>query len=130
MVGGEVEGVNSTNTRHSGLVVTTTASHHTPDNETAVQSLKPSQIIRTGGAGYKAALVMENKADVYVYNAGGCKLWDICAPHAIIKALGGDITTVCGSQIEYTLPHLNVPSLVASLRNHDEHISTIAKRKQ
>jgi 3'(2'), 5'-bisphosphate nucleotidase len=87
-------------------VLTTTALRHTSKNEAAISAIKPTEVIRVGGAGYKASLVMENKADVYlyhfhifaawnsmtqnIYHAGGCKLWDTCAPHAIIKALGGN----------------------------------------
>jgi len=112
--------------RGEEMVVTTTASHHSPAIDAAIQRIKPSSIIRIGGCGYKATLVMEKKADVYLYNTGGCKLWDTCAPHAILTAMGGKMTTASGGNIVYEVENVNVPSLVASLTNHDKYISLIS----
>jgi 3'-phosphoadenosine 5'-phosphosulfate (PAPS) 3'-phosphatase len=35
-------------------------------------------------------LVIEGIADVYVFPKEGCKLWDTCAPHALLLAAGGN----------------------------------------
>jgi len=139
MVGGRVEGLYPASADPAvisdedggrkggeGVVLTTTASHHSPQIDAAIQRINPSRVIRVGGCGYKATLVMERKADVYLYNTGGCKLWDTCAPHAILSAMGGKITTASGGEIVYAPENVHVPSLVASRINHDKYISLIA----
>ena len=45
-----------------------------------------------------AMLVLEGIADVYVFPKEGCKLWDTCAPHALLLAAGGTYI------FSYTLP--------------------------
>ncbi|XP_075593704.1 inositol polyphosphate 1-phosphatase [Balearica regulorum gibbericeps] len=41
------------------------------------------------GAGYKMLCVILGLADVYVLSEGSTFAWDACAPHAILRALGG-----------------------------------------
>lgn len=72
MEGLQLDQGSSSNQDSASLVVTTSASHHTQANDLAVENLLPTTVIRAGGAGYKATLVMERKADVYVYPVNPC----------------------------------------------------------
>jgi 3'-phosphoadenosine 5'-phosphosulfate (PAPS) 3'-phosphatase len=92
---------------------------------------------------YKTLLVMERVADVYVYPTIGCKLWDTCAPHALLSALGGTspklqmgsnspfilgtMTTPSGAKIQYSSKvDVNLTKgIVASLANHDVYIKKL-----
>jgi len=58
------------------------------------------EIIRAGGSGYKSIEVLTLKAMAYVHT-GKIKLWDLCAPNAIIKAAGGFFVDLNGTEIEY-----------------------------
>jgi len=127
VVGGSVIGLQK-NTKHEGIVLITTASHNSPQVEKAIQLIQPDKVIREGGAGYKSLLLMEKLVDVYVYPTMGCKLWDTCAPHALLNALGGTMTTPKGAKIQYSPPiDVNLTEgLIASLSNHDQYIKKLA----
>jgi len=80
-----------------------------------------------GGCGYKALLVINGTADVYVFATAGTKKWDTCAPEAIIKAAGGTLTDMKGVPINYSpvgdVNNLN--GIVASLENHERYIQLL-----
>lgn len=56
------------------LIITTTKSHRSKQLDSTLEMLKPSKIIRAGGAGYKALLVLEGDADSYFFPSAGCKV--------------------------------------------------------
>jgi 3'(2'), 5'-bisphosphate nucleotidase len=70
---------------------------------------------RCGSAGLKAALVASGQADLYVHGGPGLKLWDICAPEAIMAGAGGRFTDLLGEPFDYAAGALQVTGgLVAS----------------
>ena len=74
------------------ITITTSNSHFTDTIKERLQKLKPKQIIREGGAGFKVLSLLEGRASVYCYPSGGTSLWDSCAPEACIIAAGGMLT--------------------------------------
>ncbi|KAI8424982.1 hypothetical protein MSG28_006881 [Choristoneura fumiferana] len=75
------------------IIITTTRSHSNPVVEKALQVMNAAQILRVGGAGYKAS--------VYVFASPGCKKWDTCAPEAVLSAAGGKLTDILGNFYKY-----------------------------
>ncbi|XP_036377558.1 inositol monophosphatase 3-like isoform X1 [Megalops cyprinoides] len=77
-------------------------------------------IIPAGGAGYKVLALLDppddkyDKADVYIHITY-IKKWDICAGNAILKALGGHMTTLKGEEIDYRGHEANNGGLLASI---------------
>ncbi|XP_042353689.1 inositol monophosphatase 3 [Plectropomus leopardus] len=80
-------------------------------------------IIGAGGAGYKVLALLEmpssetaamDQADVYIH-VTYIKKWDICAGAALLTALGGQMTTLKGEDIDYSGTPLNKGGLVASV---------------
>jgi len=112
---------------HDGLILVTTASHGSEIVENAIGKIKPDKVIRAGGAGFKTLMVLEGKADVYVFPTPGCKLWDTCAPHAILLAAGGTMTDAKGDEIKYHADSdVQVSNgVVASMSNQDKYIQSI-----
>ncbi|KAH0627711.1 hypothetical protein JD844_003841 [Phrynosoma platyrhinos] len=81
-------------------------------------------IIKAGGAGYKVLSLLnvpdadQEKADIYIH-VTYIKKWDICAGNAMLKALGGQMTTLAGEEISYTGSSGNDGGLIASINmNH------------
>lgn len=74
-------------------------------------------IIHTG---YKVLALLDppgedyDEADIYVHTTF-IKKWDICAGDAILKALGGHMTTLKGEDIDYKGSEKNYDGLVASI---------------
>jgi len=84
------------------FIITTTASHSNANVEESIANLKPDKVLKVGGAGYKALLVLEGRADAFVFTSNGCKRWDTGAPEALLRAAGGQLTDSLGNQIDYT----------------------------
>ncbi|XP_028924783.1 Golgi-resident adenosine 3',5'-bisphosphate 3'-phosphatase [Ornithorhynchus anatinus] len=81
-------------------------------------------ILPAGGAGYKVLSLLDvpdenqEKADIYIH-VTYIKKWDICAGNALLKALGGHMTTLSGEEISYTGSDGNEGGLLASINmNH------------
>ncbi|XP_062324071.1 inositol polyphosphate 1-phosphatase [Osmerus eperlanus] len=47
------------------------------------------RLMYASGAGYKILCVIQGLADIYVLSEGSTFKWDSCAPHALLRALGG-----------------------------------------
>jgi 3'(2'), 5'-bisphosphate nucleotidase len=45
--------------------------------------------------------LLEGKATAYVFASKGCKKWDTCAPEAILRAAGGNLTDILGRPYKY-----------------------------
>jgi len=97
-------------------IITTTRSHSNAGVEAALASLKPDEILRVGGAGHKAILLMEGRAHAYVFASEGCKKWDSCAPEAVLCALGGKMTDMNGKLYSYLkdVHHVNKEGILAT----------------
>ncbi|XP_076601116.1 inositol monophosphatase 3 [Chaetodon auriga] len=80
-------------------------------------------VMEAGGAGYKVLSLLEmpsgsadsvDQADVYIHITF-IKKWDICAGAALLNALGGQMTTLKGEDIDYSGTPVNKGGLVASV---------------
>ncbi|XP_029110417.1 inositol monophosphatase 3-like [Scleropages formosus] len=93
-------------------------------------------IIQAGGAGYKVLSLLNptdekyDKADIYIHITY-IKKWDICAGNAILKALGGHMTTLRGEEIDYTGSESNEGGLLATVKlNHKELLEKLPNLDQ
>uniref|UniRef100_A0A0K0DV66 3'(2'),5'-bisphosphate nucleotidase 1 n=1 Tax=Strongyloides stercoralis TaxID=6248 RepID=A0A0K0DV66_STRER len=97
----------------------TTRSHSTKLVDVTLNALKEKKLIdnvkRYGGAGYKVIATLEG-ATAYVFASSGCKKWDTCAPEAVLRAAGGDLTDIMGNRYKY---HPNV-----DFQNHGGVLAT------
>ena len=82
-----------------------------------------------GSVGIKMGLIADGSRDLYVYPGTQTKLWDTCAPQAILEAAGGRVTNAMGGPLCYTGETLkNENGLVASNGQvHEVALRAIAK---
>jgi len=59
------------------------------------------EVILSGSAGSKCALVASGAADLYVHPVPYLKEWDTCAPEAMLRAAGGRVTDCSGESLRY-----------------------------
>ncbi|KAK6621539.1 hypothetical protein RUM44_001346 [Polyplax serrata] len=102
-------------------IVATTRSHSDGIVNEAVEAMEPTKVIRVGGAGHKVMLLMEGKAHAYVFASKGSKRWDTCAPEAILRALGGELTDMAGNHYCYNkdTPHGNTGGVLGTAKGLD-----------
>lgn len=111
------------------FIVTTTRSHFSETAQTVLDALKPTEVLKVGGAGYKVLLLLEGKAHAYVYPSSGCKKWDTCAPEAILEANGGILTDIFGEHYSYAadVDHPNRRGILASIGGNQQHKDIVRK---
>ncbi|XP_071766979.1 inositol polyphosphate 1-phosphatase [Centroberyx gerrardi] len=74
-----------------GLSVVLSSSEKQVVKEALVPLCGPDKLMYASGAGYKILCVIQGLADVYVLSEGSTFKWDSCAPHALLRALGGGV---------------------------------------
>lgn len=59
--------------------------------------------------------------DFYFFPTKGTKKWDTCAPEALIRAVGGELTDKHGKKYPYFYNSevANAEGVIASLKNHN-----------
>ncbi len=67
--------------------------HRSKSTDEKLATLGLKELVPTGGAGIKSVRVASGALDIYAHpSTGPVKLWDACAPDAIVKGAGGIFT--------------------------------------
>jgi len=78
------------------------------------------ETLRTPSTGVKISMVARGEVGFYAHPTIGTKLWDSCAPEAILNAAGGRVTDMRGQPLTYAGPgYKNDLGLLASGRGFD-----------
>ncbi|KAI5637512.1 inositol monophosphatase family domain-containing protein [Phthorimaea operculella] len=109
--------------------VVVSRSHPGKVQEIAKEAFGPdTTVIPAAGAGYKVMGVANGTYDVYLH-ATAIKKWDLCAGDAIIKTVGGKMTTASGELIDYKAdsPVKVTGGIIVSRFDHDYYLSKMPK---
>jgi 3'(2'), 5'-bisphosphate nucleotidase len=101
-------------------------SHRTADIDRVKTELGIRDEKNIGSVGLKLCLIAEGARDLYVNPTPKAKLWDTCAPDAIIRQAGGVVSDLSGRALNYKqrdLPHHR--GIVGS--NGHIHSETVAR---
>ncbi|KAI0224193.1 putative inositol monophosphatase 3 [Lamellibrachia satsuma] len=99
-------------------------SHAGSVKELALKKLGDNvEIVSAAGAGYKTLEVVKGTVNAYVHTTR-IKKWDICAGNAIMRAVGGNMTTLKGSRVDYSGAGspINDNGLLATLTEHAKYL--------
>jgi 3'-phosphoadenosine 5'-phosphosulfate (PAPS) 3'-phosphatase len=114
----------------AGLRLVSSKSHASPKIVEVMQRLAipEERNQRMGSMGVKMAVIARGLADLYVHASRGTKLWDVCAPHALLAAAGGQVSDVRGEPLVYDPRQLvNAWGLLASSGPaHPEIVAALA----
>jgi 3'(2'), 5'-bisphosphate nucleotidase len=102
------------------------ASHRSAEIDHVKQTLGITDEMNVGSVGVKLSLIALGVRDLYISPATKTKIWDTCAPEAILTAAGGRLSDLFGTSIDYAeLRHSR--GLVASNGHvHDEVVGKLA----
>lgn len=83
------------------------------ESDDVKQKLKENhfKLIEASGAGYKILTVICGLADAYILSKSSTFKWDTCAPHAILRSLGGDIVIFEEAVINRNLISVKYPCI-------------------
>ncbi len=91
------------------LISAVSRSHRHPMGDKVARVLGAAKELPLGSVGLKAGMIARGDADVYVEPGSATSLWDACAPDAILRAAGGQFTTILGRPVAYGGLPLNNP---------------------
>lgn len=98
----------------AGLSVVLSSSEKPVVKASLTSLCSPERLMFASGAGYKILCVIQGLADAYVLSEGSTFKWDSCAPHALLRALGGGVADLTRSlqpgqqgaqELTYHQPH-------------------------
>ena len=84
-----------------GPVLVLSHSHPSALIDFLVSKLPISKIIQKSSVGLKITLVADGEADIFICSAKHIKLWDTCAPAAILSASGGSLKAISGAPLVF-----------------------------
>ena len=87
--------------RHGRLRFVRSRSHPDERITRLEEALGEVEVILSGSAGSKCALIASGAADLYVHPVPYLKEWDTCAPEAMLRAAGGRVTDCGGEPLRY-----------------------------
>lgn len=104
--------------------------HRSRNVDAKLSSLGCKELVPVGSSGIKGVLVANGEVELYAHpSRGKVKLWDACAPEAIVRVAGGLYTDSKGTPFEYRGPveqgqgtlSANAELHAAALRRFSEH---------
>lgn len=85
--------------------------------KTALARVCGDRIFRAAGAGYKSLCVIQGLVDIYIFSEDTTFKWDSCAPHAILRAMGGGMVDLKECLERNPEIGLDLPQLVYHMQN-------------
>lgn len=103
-------------------------SNRTPEIDEVKSALGIRDELNVGSVGLKLCLIALAERDLYVNPSSHSKVWDTCAPEAILRAAGGRITDVHGEPLRYDHEDVRRRNGLVASNNlvHDEVIARLA----
>lgn len=114
--------------RPERLRILASRSHGSRRQKELIAETSPHEVIYRSSVGIKAMLIAEQQADLYVAWSNRIKMWDTCAPCAIVRAAGGTVSFVDGQPLNFSgLPTHNRAIVVANF-SLDRELAQILER--
>jgi len=85
----------------SALSIVASRSHRSPHLSAIKETLNIQEEYPMGSVGLKIGFIAKGGADLYVEPGPYTKVWDACAPEAILRGAGGCFTDIHGNSIQY-----------------------------
>jgi 3'(2'), 5'-bisphosphate nucleotidase len=92
-----------------GLRLVGSRSHPDPLLTRMQEALGITDVRPSGSVGVKCGLIATGERDLYVHPVPYLKEWDTCAPEAILRAAGGEVTDCRGEPLRYNKPDPRQP---------------------
>jgi 3'(2'), 5'-bisphosphate nucleotidase len=101
------------------------ASHRSADLDRVKQTLGIDDEQNVGSVGVKLCLIAMGVRDLYVNPAAKTKVWDTCAPEAILAGAGGRLTDLFGAPVDYAELRQRRGLVASNGHVHDEVVGKL-----
>jgi 3'(2'), 5'-bisphosphate nucleotidase len=102
------------------------ASHRSPDIDRVKRTLGIENEQNVGSVGVKLCLIAIGVRDLYVNPQAKTKVWDTCAPEAILTRAGGRLSDLFGDPIDYSELGQRRGLVATNGHVHDEVVAKLA----
>ena len=110
----------------AGARLVASASHRSPDIDKVKTTLGIDNEQNVGSVGVKLCLIALGVRDLYVNPAAKTKVWDTCAPQAILAGAGGRLSDLQGAPIDYKELRQRRGLVASNGRVHTEVVEKLA----
>lgn len=93
----------------SALRLVGSRSHSEPLVTRLSEAMGISDVSPCGSVGVKCARIASDQRDLYLHPVPYLKEWDTCAPEAVLRAAGGEVTDCLGEPLRYNKPDPRQP---------------------
>tara|TARA_Y100000992_G_scaffold293141_1_gene251428 strand:+ start:71 stop:976 length:906 start_codon:yes stop_codon:yes gene_type:complete len=123
--GSNLETKKSKNIRFNEMTIVTSKNHRNEILEDLIKKLNFRKRIIMGSVGCKIASIIRGESDIYISislpGRSSPKDWDFAAPEAILKAVGGAITTIDNQNLLYNGENYEQRGIIIASNNKDMH---------
>tara|TARA_Y100000994_G_C15678487_1_gene436792 strand:+ start:719 stop:1624 length:906 start_codon:yes stop_codon:yes gene_type:complete len=123
--GSNLETKKSKNIRFNEMTIVTSKNHRNEILEDLIKKLNFRKRIIMGSVGCKIASIIRGESDIYISislpERSSPKDWDFAAPEAILKAVGGAITTIDNQNLLYNGENYEQRGIIIASNNKDMH---------
>jgi 3'(2'), 5'-bisphosphate nucleotidase len=111
------------------MVLVSSRSHRKQIVDDIRRALRITSERRTGSVGLKVGQIARQLADIYIHPSPGCKEWDICAPEAVLRAAGGEMTDCWGNPLIYNKRDVRAHNGIIATNNtiHSRIMETVSR---
>ena len=111
-------------TKEKEMIITKSRSHSNEELENLIIKLNPKKVVGMGSVGYKITSIIRGEADLYIsYSLPGKSSprdWDMAAPEAILRGLGGYLTDINGRRLQFLKDnHFNQKGIIIGSLNQN-----------
>ena len=96
----------SDETRAPHMRLAASRSHRSPRMDAVMRAFGFREEVRRGSVGVKVGLICERQCDLYIHLSSRTKQWDTCAPEAILRGAGGQLTDLWGQPYRYNTDNI------------------------
>ena len=132
--GSNLETKISKNIKLNEMTIVTSKNHRNEILEDLIKRLNFRKRIIMGSVGCKIASIIRGESDIYISlslpERSSPKDWDFAAPEAILKAVGGAITTIDNRNLLYNGENYEQRGIIIASNNKDKHGEICKEIKQ
>ncbi len=109
----------------SEMVLVTSKNHNNESLKNLIDKITFKKVIIMGSIGCKIASILRGESDVYIClslpGKSSPKDWDFAAPEAILRAAGGEITSLDNKELIYGSSNFEHGGIIVASNNKDKH---------
>jgi len=118
----------------SEMVIVTSKNHNNKSLENLIDKINFKKVIIMGSIGCKISSILRGESDIYIClslpGKSSPKDWDFAAPEAILRAGGGEITSLDNEELVYGRSNYEHAGIIVASKNKNRHKDVCSEIKE